>query len=510
MFKPTRPVFTELVPTHERYIGGKFYFEDSQNPVSLAYHLYCPVDPKELDALTRPDGRRFKPDNALTTNSIPVLRKAIVTFVVGGVIRRLQAEHEKGRKNRYSFIIHTEARRGAHQWQETVVEAVIHRLQDAAGTDRGIFMDLVKEAYDDLAKSINLGGFFLPEYKDVLPRIQEYLPAVQVEKVNSEKDINQLLDRDGQLELRNPLNIFIGGQILDRGITVANLIGFYYGRRANRFQQDTVLQHSRMYGARPMADLAVTRFYTSPQIYQVLKTIHDFDSGLRTAFENGGHDAGVVFIQQENGRIIPCSPNKVLLSTLMTVGPGKRLLPIGFQTGFKTHVQKLIDEVDARVNTLMSGKQPEAPTMIALEQAYEILDTISKTLEFEEGYEWNVNAVKACLGYVSAGNTNYDEKGKLHLLVRRNRDNNRMRADGRRFFDAPDTSHIEGTIARKIGATAPVLILFRQNGSKEKGWRDCPFWWSVIHMPQSMRTVVYANDTYDANSGESDGVDDAG
>jgi hypothetical protein len=59
--------------------------------------------------------------------------------------------------------------------------------------------------------------------------------------------------RKGQLRLRTPLNIFIGGQILDRGITIANLIGFYYGRDPQRFQQDTVLQHSRMYGFRPTA-----------------------------------------------------------------------------------------------------------------------------------------------------------------------------------------------------------------------------------------------------------------
>src|SRR2546430_11826954 len=49
---------------------------------------------------------------------------------------------------------------------------------------------------------------------------------------------------------------------LDRGVTLANLIGFYYGRRPQKFQQDTVLQHSRMYGYR-RDDLAVTRFYTS-------------------------------------------------------------------------------------------------------------------------------------------------------------------------------------------------------------------------------------------------------
>ena len=86
--------------------------------------------------------------------------------------------------------------------------------------------------------------------------------------------------------------MFIGGQILDRGITINNLIAFYYGRNPNRFQQDTVLQHSRMYGARSTADLAVTRFYAPLHVHQLMRRIHEFDGALREAFRSGAHDRG--------------------------------------------------------------------------------------------------------------------------------------------------------------------------------------------------------------------------
>ena len=129
-----------------------------------------------------------------------------------------------------------------------------------------------------------------------------------------------MLDESGQLKLRTPFNIFIGGQILDRGLTIANLIGFFYGRSPKRFQQDTVLQHSRMYGVRPKEDLAVTRFYTTPDIYAAMRNIHEFDSALRENFEQGGDQAGVVFLRADpTGGVIPCSPNKILLSTVTTV-----------------------------------------------------------------------------------------------------------------------------------------------------------------------------------------------
>lgn len=128
---------------------------------------------------------------------------------------------------------------------------------------------------------------------------------------------------------------------MDRGITIGNLIGFYYGRNPKTFQQDTVLQHSRMFGYRLLEDLAVTRFYTTSIIYDVMKKIHEFDSALRQAFENGGHDKGVVFIQKDpKNKIIPCSPNKILLSRTTALKPLKRLLPVGFQTGYKTYITK--------------------------------------------------------------------------------------------------------------------------------------------------------------------------
>jgi len=112
---------------------------------------------------------------------------------------------------------------------------------------------------------------------------------------------------------------------------LANLIGCYYGRRPQKFQQDTVLQRSRMYGYR-RADLAVTRFYTSAGIRHAMSQMEEFDVALRSAIEAGGNRA-VQFIQRaHDGSIIPCSPNKILVATTQTLRPYKRILPIGFQT----------------------------------------------------------------------------------------------------------------------------------------------------------------------------------
>ena len=503
-FMPTRPAFTEIVPTHDAYIGGNFYFERAQESGSVASFLYHAVNPLELEVLHHADRRRFNPDEALTSKGVPSLRQAIVTFVVGALMRRLQAKHLGEKPKKYSFIIHTEYSKQAHTWQELVVEALVEGLRESATKGTKVFHDLVRTAHDDLRASIQAANGYVPELASVLEEVEEYLPAIQVEKVNSEKDVMQLLDRDGQLELRNKLNIFIGGQILDRGLTIGNLIGFYYGRRAHRFQQDTVLQHARMYGARPLADLAVTRFYTSPGIYQVLRTVHEFDAGLRHAFRSTNQN--VAFIRKADNLIIPCSPNKILISTLTTLRAGKRLLPVGFQTGYKSNIARIVQKLDSRIAAIVDTGSSAAPALVPLAQAIDVVDLIALTHDKEEdsAYHWNVDAVKASMEYVSMNPEGAPNRGMVYILARTNRRNVRIRREGRPF-DAPDTAHVEGAIATKVAINLPMLMLFRQEGLKDDGWRDCPFWWPVLYMPQMMTTVVFASDFNDYDEDVSGG-----
>jgi len=195
-------------------------------------------------------------------------------------------------------------------------------LVDEAEVDSPLFNELLRSAYLDLKRSIDIEGTKLPSFEEVKKAVVEALSGGQlmITKVNKDKDIFKLLDDEGQLKLRTPFNMFIGGQILDRGITINNLIAFYYGRNPNRFQQDTVLQHSRMYGARSTADLAVTRFYAPQHVYQIMKRIHEFDGALREAFTSGAHDKGVYFVQKDTkSRLIPFSPNKLLFSDVVSI-----------------------------------------------------------------------------------------------------------------------------------------------------------------------------------------------
>lgn len=497
-FLPKRPAFTVLLPKHSDYIGGEFYFSESEDENSIAHFIFEEVTVDERDVLKEPDARRLKLDDVVSSNKIKVLRKAIVNFLVGAIIRRKQQIDNGEPQKKYAFIAHSEIHRNSHGWQLEIIRALIAELAKIAKDSQQSLDYLIAESYEDIKKSLDkIGSLTMPVIEEVKDGVIRSLleEHIMITTVNSDQEVEELLDDKGQLKLRNPMNIFIGGQILDRGITVNNLIGFYYGRKPKRFQQDTVLQHARMYGARPRTDLAVTRFYTTRDIYEVMKRIHEFDSALREAFEKGDHSNGVYFIRKDvTGRLVPCSPNKLLLSSLATLRPHKRLLPIGFQTGYKTNIENLVKQIDSIIDRWFFGKDGNEPILIELNDCMEVVDLISKTLELDKSYSFNWKTFKASLEHLSLESQNNSEKGRVWILIGKGRNLSRYKVDGT-FSDAPDGSKSDDALAKRFSINIPTLMLFRQNGRKESGWKDTEFWWPVLMTPQNTEVTVFAEET---------------
>lgn len=496
-FKPKLPSFTVLVPVHPAYVGGDFYFGDWSEG-DVGYYLFQEVSPGERDALAKEDGRRLKLDEVLTSHNVQVLRRGLMNFIVGGCVRRLQQTQASEIPQKYSFIVHTETSRAAHDWQRRVVTELKETFVRLAKTGDPQFRGLVEKSYADLKQSIAADNRMPPSSEEVIAAVSNALSSdyLMVTTVNSNADIEELLDDNGQLRLRTPLNIFIGGQILDRGVTIGNLIGFYYGRSPKRMQQDTVLQHSRMYGARPPADLTVTRFYTTAAVYDAMRRIHEFDAALREAFESKAHDRGVYFVRKDDhDRIVPCAPNKLLLSNVVTLRAGRRILPVGFQSLPKTRIAKIVAELDGIIERHLDGS--DEPRQIGVMDAVQLIELIQKTLDFPDpdAPEWSWRAMIAGLEHLSRISPDPTLCGKVWILARRDRSIARQRqlTDGFRFSDAPDTKQ-QSDIARATAITIPMLMVFRQNGEKEDGWGGYPFWWPVLVTARATPTSVFSND----------------
>lgn len=497
-FHPVKPAFTVLVPVNEAYIGSDYYFDRTDDIDSVADYLYIPLEQKELETLRKKDGRRLKLDELLTTNAIDGLRSAFCNFIVGGAIRQLQDKQSGSGSRKFSFLVHTEIAKAAHGWQKEVVDELKARLLKESKTSSQVFMDLIARSYNEMKPSVEMAGYYLPTLSDVAIRVQDAMEDEEllITSVNSDSQVEALLDESGQLKLRTPLNIFIGGQILDRGVTIGNLIGFYYGRRPNKFQQDTVLQHSRMYGYRPKEDLAVTRFYTEPSIYNAMKRMHESDVALREEIEKNPNQK-VIFIQgTTSGEVMPCSPNKILLSATTTLKPYKRIIPVGFQTDYKSYTRPVTEKIDKILDDVHRDGAGPNPFKIKIDTAHQILHEIEKVIkmESEEGYSFDWSGMHSAIDYLAGKSPNPAEIWCLWLT---NRNNNRFAGVGSHtvYVATPDTATTEGKTAREYAKDTPMLMLFRQNGEEEKGWMGAPFYWPLLVAPGNTRIAIYANET---------------
>jgi hypothetical protein len=507
-FKPTRPAFTELVPVPSDYVGGETYFGELSKSAadtleSLIHHT---VDHREFDRLKKHDGRSFKLEDVLTTPLIAGFRTALVSFIVGGCIQRINGEKAGNnlKRLRYSFLLHSEAGKDAHNWQENLAKEIVNRLRAAAEAGSPLLAELVHGSYEDLARSLALAASPVPAESDVLAAVNKALAGeeITITKVNSDDDVASQLDNTGQLKLRSPLNVFIGGQVLDRGVTLANLIGFYYGRRPSNFQQDTVLQHSRMYGYR-RKDLAVTRFYTSRAIRFAMAQMEEFDASLRSAIAAGG-DKAVQFIRKAaNGSIVPCSPNKILVSATQTLRPHKRILPIGFESGYRTGAQgigKMIEELDSKVQELC-GFNAEEPKLVPIATAMELLNKIEPTLHFtyEDAPPFDWDGARAALAHLSQQPPDPAQRGLVHVWAATGRNSSRLASESSHatYIETPDSEKTEGQLAKKYAVDHPILFLLRQDGAEEKGWRGTAFYWPVIRAQKNTPTAIYTAETLD-------------
>jgi hypothetical protein len=488
VFKPKKPAFTELLPIHNGYVGGDDYF-GAFDPGDPRESLYVEVTLLEQDALRRPDQRRIKSDNVLDSPNTTGIRRAIMTFIVAADVRRWQQEKAGVRKRKYAMVIHNDTQRAAHAWQEQVMDWIFQAIHEAATAKPGRLRPLFDQAFDDLAKSVTANGGQMPEREATFARCIDAVAADDVarEKVNSDRDVMALLDQKAELRLRTPYNIFVGGNILDRGITIPNLIAFYYGRNPATMQADTVLQHSRMYGNRDRDDLAVTRFYTSRGVYNRLQTINTFENTLREAFESGAHDRGVVFIQADaTNRVRPCAPNKIMMSNVIAVRPNGMLLPTRFTIrggqAAQREIDKLLAPALAKENQFVE---------VSNQQVARILQKIEETMEFpDEEFEWN--AMHALIEYYSLGTLPPSETMLLLAITGRSLD--RAKSGDRTGLSILGTP---ATRAQVVDGRRqkPLLILLQQSGTKELGWSGYKFWWPILAAPPRAQPCVFASKT---------------
>lgn len=487
VFYPKRPGFTELLPIHDAYVGGDAYFggHGAEDP---RHYLYVEVNEREHDALRSNDGRTIRDDRLWTSENIKTLRLSLMTFLLSVAIRRRQQRELDLPPQKYAMIVHNDTQRQAHDWQWETVNKLLRAFEGALQDGSHHLKTLFDEAYDDLSRSIQADRGHLPKRKVAFDDVRQLIDdgELNVQRVNSDVQLEPLLDAEtAELKLRTKANLFIGGSILDRGITVPNLLAFYYGRNPKRMQADTVLQHSRMYGARPQADLAVTRFYTSRDVYSRLVQIHSLETALREAFEDGSHDQGVVFIQSDAKKgVIPCAPSKISLSDVVAIKPNDILTPTNFNTVASTYLKKAVGDAEKLIPRECVGSKTFSE--IGLDQAISLLDIISGSLvdDGAPGFDWD--AMKGLLRYYAN-----KASGKVLILAEQGRQLAKSVSGDRSGLSILGTAELRNLVKAPT-REAPALVILKQEGGPDLEWRAGPFLWPMLASPPQAKSCVFA------------------
>ena len=514
-----RPRFTKLVPIHSKYIGGDQYFVQSQDDSSMFSHLFYQVSQKCVDVLGHEDRRYLK--SGIGSGNITGLTYALVGYLMATAIRIIQRKAE-GKTYKSSGLLHANVDKDNHAWQEKLVKFMLGQVKEYFcdnKTDQRLdfIIDSIYEnftASNQKAKQANQITVNLPSLSEVKDEVKRLFADddIKVCVVNSDNDVNSLLDLDtGQLRLDAAVNIFIGGSILDRGITINNMLCFFYGRDPKKFQQDTVLQHARFYGARDLEDMAVTRLYTTDAIYSALRRMHDLDERLRQWFLDGmDNPANIVTCIGFDKDIKPCAMSKIRPSKVVTISEQKRFLPIAMNTGSKTDISKTVKEIHNLIVTApeYNNQDQDGFFEMDVQRAMRILELIEKTYRYNDTRTPNQNhkgdmKEVASILYHCASMSN----GKVWVIHREGRNISRIRENGS-WIDAPDDGRTDVAPSRAKATDRPVLMLLKQNGEKKYrpigfnadgtpelfnfGWNNAEFYWPVVMTQSNIEKVLFA------------------
>lgn len=249
------PNFAELVEPGKGYCGGTVFFGRNKDNYI----------------------RKVGGDDNPITHIDPEMKHAIAIFFVGGAIRSLRHD-----RSHHSMLFHTSERKHDH---EKLKGSIVHLLllwkektslpeTDPSAED---FYNLMQGAYDDLCRTI----VNPPTWKDLKNAIKTQIWLTEVWMVNSLP-----IGRDpvaNPIRLKN--NIYVGGNMLGRGITIKGLAVTFITREAkNETNADTLEQRARWFGYK-RSYLDVCRIFLTDRLIsrytELLQHEDDFWEALR-------------------------------------------------------------------------------------------------------------------------------------------------------------------------------------------------------------------------------------
>lgn len=421
-----RPKSHLYFPPGADYLGGNFFYPiDRADAVQVPY-VFKATEDDELALL-----------QDASNDTLPRgLKEAIFAFLLTSAFR-IGYERDK----QCNFLLHPSAKTVDHNLIYTKVDRYIRDVQNTLANPD--IVSGLKKAYDDL----KITKPQLPIFSDLVKEIGR--TAIKVIIMNSAPgNTSRELPSTGA-------NIFIGGNVLSRGIVIPRLQTIYYCRTAQRLTIDTYWQHSRSFGYD--RDPALVRLFMPPKLYssfvQMSDSIFQLFEIVKTAKTNE--------IQVTTPRGLAPTRSAVVedLAGDCIIG-GAHHFPINPNQDNLKNLDKLLE----------SYSDEETYFLIDSAFAVELLNTC---------HEEELGQIPTKQFEHSIRNINRDNK--VVLIIRRDRS------------IAAGTGTLLSPNDRKLGSSFTndtVLILYRLNGENTKGWQGAPFWVPNVKLP-GKRVIYY-------------------
>ena len=253
------PDFGNLVYPGDEYCGLHEFHGEKQD---ILIRLISEDEPNLLDEEGVPDS----------------FYDSLAAFFVGGALRKYRGDNKN-----HAMLVHPSQKKFDHKRVIDKITDVVNDWQEKAKEiAKGIndisfnsFNDLLRRSYDHFISD----GVLMPEYDELYPYIIDCVKKCAPPHLcNSDEDATN----NAKYYL---YNIFVGGNMVERGITIKGLAITYIMRRAKgKANVDNTEQRARWFGYKK-SFLDVCRVYTTQTIKDDFSAIYEHENDLWDSIE---------------------------------------------------------------------------------------------------------------------------------------------------------------------------------------------------------------------------------
>ena len=244
------------------------------------------------------------PDTEASLSMSDSLKEAIYYFFIASTIKCLRATNKKDMRS--DMIIHVDRTVAAHESIYSVTHDLLEEIKQAFLNDDSLefYKNQLRKSYDKyLTEELKTKYSLDVIFAEVSKIIQSTGAILQngIGKHTKEKELTKLH------------KIYIGGDLLQRGLTFSNLLVSYFTRFVKSGgNMDTTLQRARWFGYRSKY-LDLCKIFTTTEIAKEFTVLAEVEDDLWEQFddlENGLLEINDIVIQAENTRQSPTAKNK--------------------------------------------------------------------------------------------------------------------------------------------------------------------------------------------------------